>query len=59
MVVRTYSTSQYDVVSDFCPGEMEEKMKIMIGQVHCDLEGRDTYARTQETNLGKDNLLIP
>ena len=32
-------------------------MKIVIGQVHCSLEGRDTYVRTQETNLGKDYSL--
>ena len=27
-------------------------MKVVIGQVHCDLEGRDTHVRTEETNLG-------
>ena len=32
-------------------------MEIVIGQVHCDLEGRDIHVRTRETNLGKDYSL--
>ena len=32
-------------------------MKVVIGQVHCNLEGRYAHVRKEETNLGKDHFM--